>query len=50
MGQHKYNPTAIKASKQELPPKEKRMGKAELRRLIYRIVKEKTEEGMGGKV
>lgn len=35
MGQHKYNPTAIKAKNGELPPKPKKMGKRELDRLIY---------------
>lgn len=35
MGQHKYNPTAIKAKNGELAPKPKKMGKRELDRLIY---------------
>lgn len=46
MGQHKYNPTALKASKQEIPPKEKWMDKAELRRLIYRAAKQEIAERM----
>lgn len=35
MGQHKYNPTSIKAKNGELPPKPKQMGKRERDRLIY---------------
>ena len=35
MGQHKYNPIAIAASKGELPPKPKGMGKRERDRLLY---------------
>ncbi len=35
MGQHKYNPTAIKARNGELPPKPKKMGKRESDRLLY---------------
>lgn len=35
MGQHKHNPTAIKAKNGELPPKPKKMGKRERDRLIY---------------
>ena len=35
MGQHKYNPTAIKAKNGELPPKPKKMGKRESDRLLY---------------
>ena len=34
MGQHKYNPTAIAAMNGELPPKQKRMGKRDLERII----------------
>ena len=35
MGQHKYNPTAIKAKNGELPPKPKKMGKRESDRLLH---------------
>ena len=35
MGQHKYNPTAIKAKNGELPPKPKMMSKRESERLFY---------------
>lgn len=35
MGQHKYNPTAIAAKNGELPPKPKKMGKREAKRLMY---------------
>lgn len=35
MGQHKYNPTAIKAKNGELPPKPKKMSKRESDRLLY---------------
>ena len=35
MGQHKHNPTAIKAANGELPPKPKMMGKRERDRLFY---------------
>lgn len=35
MGQHKHNPTAIKAKNGELPPKPKKMSKRECDRLIY---------------
>ena len=35
MGQHKYNPTAIKAKNGQLPPKPKKMGKRESDRLLY---------------
>ena len=35
MGQHKYNPTAIKAKNGELPPKPKKLSKCESDRLIY---------------
>lgn len=34
MGQHKHNPTAIKAKNGELPPKPKKMSKREVDRLI----------------
>lgn len=40
MGQHKYNPTAIKAKNGELPPKPKKMGKRESDRLLYAKVQE----------
>lgn len=42
MGQHKYNPTAQKAKRGELPPKPKRMGTAEWRRKASALVREKT--------
>lgn len=35
MGQHKHNPTAIKAQNGELPPKPKKMGKREADRQLY---------------
>lgn len=35
MGQHKYNPTAIAAKNGELPPKKKKMSKAEEQFLMY---------------
>ena len=35
MGQHKYNPTAIKAKNGELEPKPKKIGKREAERLLY---------------
>ena len=34
MGQHKHNPTAIKAKNGELPPKPKKMSKRESDRLL----------------
>lgn len=34
MGQHKTNPTAIKAKTGEIPPKKKPMGKRERERII----------------
>lgn len=34
MGQHKYNPTAIKAKNGEIPPKPPRMSKREKLRMI----------------
>ena len=34
MGQHKYNPTAIKAKNGEIPPKPPRMSKREQLRMI----------------
>lgn len=35
MGQHKTNPTAIKAKAGEIPPKKKPMGKRERERILY---------------
>jgi hypothetical protein len=35
MGQHKYNPTVIKAKNGELPQKPKKMSQREVDRLIY---------------
>lgn len=43
MGQHKYNPTAIAAKNGELPPKPKKMSKAERDRLLTR----KIEQALG---
>lgn len=40
MGQHKTNPTAVAAKNGELPPKEKKPGKRELERLVYRKIQE----------
>ena len=34
MGQHKYNPTAIKAKNCELPPKKPKISKREAERLL----------------
>ena len=34
MGQHKYNPTAIKAKNGELPPKKPKISKRETKRLL----------------
>ena len=46
MGQHKYNPTAIKAKNGELPPKPKPMGKREWERLIHTKVQEAMYGGL----
>lgn len=35
MGQHKYNPTAIKAKNGELPPKARPISKRESDRIMY---------------
>lgn len=40
MGQHKYNPTAIKAQNGEIPPKPKKMSKRESDRLFYKKCQE----------
>lgn len=40
MGQHKYNPTAIKAKDGELKPKSKNIGKREAEKLLYAKCKE----------
>ena len=40
MGQHKTNPTAIKAKNGELPPKPPAMGKAEYKRWLQAAVHE----------
>ena len=37
MGQHKTNPTAIKATKGEITPKQSKPSKAERDRLLYAI-------------
>lgn len=42
MGQHKYNPTAIAAKNGELPPKPKKMSKAERDRLLQREIERRT--------
>ena len=39
MGQHKTNPTAIKASNGEISPKQSKISKAECDRLLYSICK-----------
>ena len=38
MGQHKYNPTAIAAKEGKLPPKQKKMSKAELNRELHGMI------------
>ena len=48
MGQHKYNPTAIKAKNGELPPKEKPIGKREADRIIYAKCKELVAKSLLG--
>lgn len=40
MGEHKHNPTAIKAKKGELSPKPKPISKREAKRLIQQKIKE----------
>lgn len=40
MGQHKTNPTAIKAKNGEIPPKPPAMGKAEYNRRLQAAVRE----------
>lgn len=42
MGQHKYNPTAIKAKNGELPPKPKKKSKRESEREVMKKVREIT--------
>lgn len=44
MGQHKINPTAIAAANGELPPKPKRIGKAEAKRRIEQQMYNKLAE------
>ena len=39
MGQHKHNPTAIKANNGEIKPKEKAMTKAQQKRAIEAVLK-----------
>ena len=36
MGQHKTNPTAIAAKEGKLPPKEKKLSKREIDRMLYK--------------
>ena len=40
MGQHKYNPTAIKAKNEEFPPKARPISKREADRIMYAKCKE----------
>lgn len=43
MGQHKHNPTAIKAKNGEIKPKEKGLSKAQSKRFIEATVKTAVE-------
>ena len=38
MGQHKYNPTAIAAANDELPPKPKNLSKRKSERLLKQMI------------
>ena len=42
MGQHKYNPTAIAAKNSELPPKPKKMSKAERDKMLRKKIQDAT--------
>lgn len=50
MGQHKYNQTAIAAKNGELPPKQKKISKRELDRIIYKKCQDKLTEYYAAKV
>lgn len=47
MGQHKYNPTAIKAKNGEIPPKQPRMSKREMRVLHTIRIEAEIRKRMG---
>ena len=47
MGQHKYNPTAIKAKNGEIPPKPPRMSKREQMRLREIRIEAEIRKRMG---
>lgn len=47
MGQHKHNPTAIKARAGELPPKPPKMSKRELQALTFAAMMAKVPSTMG---
>lgn len=47
MGQHKYNPTAIKAKNGEIPPKPPRMSKREMRVLQTIRIEAEIRKRMG---
>ncbi len=47
MGQHKYNPTAIKAKNGEIPPKPLRMSKREMRVLQTIRIEAEIRKRMG---
>lgn len=42
MGEHKHNPTAIAAKNGKLPPKNKPMGTAKSRALVYTWIRART--------
>lgn len=44
MGQHKHNPTAIAAARGELPPKPKKIGKTEAKRMVEQELYKKLAE------
>lgn len=47
MGQHKYNPTAIKAKNGEIPPKPPRMSKREQMMILDAMIVQKMREITG---
>lgn len=47
MGQHKYNPIAIKAKNGEIPPKPPRMSKREMRVLQMIMIESEIRKRMG---
>ena len=47
MGQHKYNPTAIKAKNGEIPPKPPRISKREQQREQLRMIDAEIRKRMG---